>query len=71
MERLGIPLLLPLAATAAAALIIVGIGNLLLTVSHAFGEDKAVALALTIAAAILLTCTLVARAGSRQNTVSH
>jgi hypothetical protein len=71
MERLAIPLLLPVAVTAVVVLIIVAIGSLLLWCTAIRGEDLATAVALVIAGAILIACSLAARAGPREPARHH
>lgn len=71
MDRLAIPLLMPVAVTALVILIIVGIGSLLLWISHTVGEHLAVAVALAIAGAILSGCALATRSGPRQPPLRH
>jgi hypothetical protein len=71
MDRLAIPLVMPLAVTVVTFLIIVGIGTLLLELSHAFGEHIAVAAALAIAGAVLAGCALVARGGPADHPTHH
>ncbi len=66
MERLAIPLLMPVAITALVVLIIAGIGSLLLWLTEISGEALATAVALAMAGAVLLGCMLAARAGRRE-----
>ena len=71
MDRVGIALMLPLAATIIAGLIIIGIGTLLLEVAEGFSELVAVAVALAIAGAILFGCSLAARGGREEHPTHH
>jgi hypothetical protein len=71
MPRVGIALMLPLAASVIAALIIIGIGTLLLEIAEAFSENVAVAVALAIAGAILFGCSLAARGGHEEHATHH
>jgi hypothetical protein len=71
MPRVGIALMLPLAATVIAGLIIIAIGTLLLEVADALSESVAVAVALAIAGAILFGCSLAARGGHEEHPTHH
>jgi hypothetical protein len=71
MDRLAIPLLLPVAVTAIVVMIIVGIGSLLLWFTEIRGEDLAVAAALAIAGAVLIGCYLAERRGPRERVARH
>ncbi|HEY7065123.1 MAG TPA: hypothetical protein VII06_26845 [Chloroflexota bacterium] len=79
MNRISIPMILPLAATMVAVLIIVSIGSLLLTIAEQAGytvgreqgEYLAVATALVIAGAILFGCYLASRGGTEESHPHH
>ena len=71
MDRLAIPLLMPVAVTAVVTMIIVGIGSLLLWLTEIKGEDLAVAAALVIAGAVLFGCYLAERRGPREHVARH
>ena len=71
MDRLAIPLLLPVAVTAIVVMIIVGIGSLLLWFTAIKGEDLATVGALVIAGAVLIGCYLAERRGPREHVARH
>ena len=71
MDRLAIPLLLPVAVTLVTALLIVAIGSLLLAISHEWGEAVAVAVALALGGAVLVGCALAARGGTEEHHPAH
>ncbi len=71
MDRLAIPLLMPVAVTAVVVLLIVGIGSLLLWLTNVKGEDLAVFVALVIAGAILFGCAVAARRRPRPAAGGH
>src|SRR5262245_54951945 len=71
MPRVGIALMLPLAASVIAGLIIISIGTLLLEIAEDFSEMVAVAVALAIAGAILLGCALAAPGRPQEPRTHH
>ena len=71
MDRLAVPLLLPLAVTIVVVALIALIGQSLLFIEHDFGSGVAAAVALVGAGAILVGCALAARGGPRDHAVRH
>jgi hypothetical protein len=71
MDRLAIPLLMPVAVTAVVVLIIVAIGSLLLWCTEVKGEDLATAVALALAGAVLIGCTIAAQTGPKPRSTRH
>ena len=71
MNRISIPMILPIAVTMLTVLIIVSIGSLLLTLADEIGEHIAVAAALAIAGAVLGGCALAARGGTSEQHPHH
>ena len=73
-DRVALGLLVPLAATVIAVLLIVGIGHLLLFIAETFpakDEMNAVIVALVIGGAVLAACGFAARGGGREHTPTH
>jgi hypothetical protein len=79
MNRISIPMILPIAVTMLVVLIIVSIGSLLLAIAEiggaAYGRETgeliAVGVALAIAGAVLGGCALAARGGTEGHHPTH
>ena len=73
-DRVALGLLVPMAATVLAVLLIAGIGNLLLFVAENFPAENelyAVGVALALGGVVLVACALAARGGRREHTPTH
>jgi hypothetical protein len=71
MNRISVPMILPVAVTMVVVLIIVSIGSLLLAIAEEINEATAVAAALVIAGAVLVGCALAARGGTEEHHTAH
>jgi hypothetical protein len=71
MDRISIPMILPVAVTMLVVLIIVAIGSLLIFLAEEISEFVAVAGALAIAGAVLAGCALAARGGTEEHHTAH
>ena len=71
MNRISLPMILPVAVTMVVALLIVGIGSLLLWIAGEFSENIAIGVAMAIGGAVLLGCWLAARGGTGEPIARH
>ena len=71
MNRISIPMILPVAVTMLVTLLIVAIGSFLLLLGEELGEAIAVGAALAIAGAVLIGCALAARGGTQERHTAH
>jgi hypothetical protein len=71
MDRISLPMILPIAITMVTTLLIVGVGSLLLWIAHDVSHNMAIGVALALGGAVLLGCWLAARGGTEEPVSRH